>query len=433
MQQPQTLSKPSFKLPFQRVLAILFSISAVLTMAQACNIPGLGNRNSQNTQKANLSLGIIKHTTLANGQKGFARANAGNDENLQTQQQLLTQNSVIKIQRVSKDELFILTPTRGLFKSENAGAFWNRVYILPVNTSKIPQKSSLSTQEIAETTKILAPNNKLVIRDFVVSPIDPNIIFVAGQQDGLGKIFRSTNGGQSFEESYSEVQNNTAVNFLSIYPNNTRNIYAYTAGSNLIQSNDLGQTWTKIKDFRSKPVQFGFIAEESNLFYTIFKENGFNTSVDGGLNWKVANIFKDQESSNTSSKSNKNPGNFSFAVQDKVAQGGAGWLLVANNRLWYTSNLNQEIEEVSLPFESQAQNITAIAIDPVLGKQRMLIAIGKDLFETLNAGESWQKKDITIEGELGNISNIVIEPTNTQDYYLTLINPELKRVDGIYQ
>lgn len=429
----------------QKILVILFTTSAVLSMAQSCSIPGLGGGNRS---QAPATLGILKYTTLGNGQMGFARANAGKDDNGQTQQQLLTPNSIIKTQRIDEKTIYALSFNRGLYKTENGGGFWNRIYILPFDATKVPQKSSLTPQEITDTNSLLAPNNNLLIRDFVVDENNPKNIFVAGQQNGFGKIFRSTNGGTSFQSSFTEVKTNTSVDMLAIFPEpsfNGFNIYAYTGTSNLIQSTDLGQTWTKIKDFQSRPVAFGFIKEEGNAFYTIFKQEGFSISTDGGFSWAVANKFLNTSSSSSNNTNNnssssikegKNPGEFTFAVQDKVAKSDfgdkAGWLFMANNKLWYTKNLKEPVEQIGLPFEGEQQNITAIAIDPIAGKNRMLVAIGNQLFESQNGGLSWFKKDIQIDGTIGSISSILIEPTKPEDFYLTLINPQLVKKDGVY-
>jgi photosystem II stability/assembly factor-like uncharacterized protein len=152
------------------------------------------------------------------------------------------------------------------------------------------------------------------ISDVVIHPTNPNIIYVTAQgaQYAPSKergIYRTTNGGKSWENILS-VNENTGASSLSMDMTNPRILYASMwqhqrypwfmesggEGSGLYKSNDGGDTWKKMKD--GLPKVFGKSgisvsrANPERVFAVIEaegKKGGVYRSDNAGKTWNQVN------------------------------------------------------------------------------------------------------------------------------------------------
>src|SRR6266481_3349907 len=135
----------------------------------------------------------------------------------------------------------------GIYKSTDAGKSWTHLG----SEKGVPDKGSL--RDAQQITAIL------------VDPKDPNRVFVAAAGHPYGPnmergVFRSTDGGQTFQKVLYKDENTGAAD-LAFDPTNPQTIYAvlwaarvapwevrsggsiYIAGSGLYKSTDGGSTW----------------------------------------------------------------------------------------------------------------------------------------------------------------------------------------------
>ena len=152
------------------------------------------------------------------------------------------------------------------------------------------------------------------ISDVIIHPTNPDILFVAAQGAQYGPsedrgIYRSTNGGQSWEKVLY-VDTITGASSLSMDMNNPLILYAAMwqhertpwtitsggANSGLYKSTDGGTTWDKME--KGLPKEFGksgisVSRANSDVVYAVIEaegeKGGVYKSVDAGKTWKQTN------------------------------------------------------------------------------------------------------------------------------------------------
>lgn len=428
---------------YTRIAIVTLTIVAILGTASSCSIPGFLNNNT--TQ---ITYGVIKKDPAVRAD-GFVRANAvvGLDGN--TDNQGLSGLSTLKIFRVDKSKLFILTKEKGLFKTENGGQTWTRIYLIPVGSS-----NSDNNARQKEITAQIASNDALEINDFAIDSLAPQVIYISVLEGGFGKIYQSLDEGKNFKEIYSEVVKDIRVLFLTVDPLNSSNIFAILEEGALLRSLDSGLSWQKVRSFRDTPVQIGFVPEFNNLFFVLFERDGLAYSNNTGTSWEVLALTKAASEIGENQPKDGLDINFNqnkkFGRYEKIIPVTAGityrsngsvnnptgknpWLLVADKQMWYSSDAGNDFKKLVLPLQSEQANIYDVAPDPNSGLNRILASVDNRLFITTNQGQSWNTQDnINLSTAIGNISQILIEPENTEVFYLTLVNPKASRNNGLF-
>ncbi|MBL8030667.1 MAG: hypothetical protein JNN11_05470, partial [Candidatus Doudnabacteria bacterium] len=106
------------------------------------------------------------------------------------------------------------------------------------------------SQDSGETWKNIL--NKINVYDFGINANDTKVIYAAGAFGGVGKVLKTTDGGKSWVQKYSEAVETTPVRSMAINPSNQNNIIIGTESGNVIRSNDGGESWQFIKNFQSR-------------------------------------------------------------------------------------------------------------------------------------------------------------------------------------
>jgi photosystem II stability/assembly factor-like uncharacterized protein len=423
----------------QRFFILIVTGLTILTTAQSCSGLNLGFGNPLS---APIILGILKHDPSIKSD-GFGQINSVNTISGSKDVQGLSSLSGSKITQITKDTLMLLTKSKGLFKTTNGGRDWERKYIYSINSDEKDEKKK--TQDISDK---INKNDSFTPSDFSIDKQNAQNIYISGKtSDKVGKIYNSTDGGDTFKLAYSEVQSDIGVNFITTDPSNPLRTYATLDGGSLIRTLDGGSTWSKIQNFKESPIQMGFNPDKNTL-YLVFRTLGVAFSGDDGQNWAFQSITKEQLPEKTGEKGNSGTGIFSsntnnqnqFSTFEKIIpiqnnDGNVnGELLIADSQLWFSGDIKTPFRKLVLPLQADQQNILDVTYDKNKGLDRILVSVGNKLLETKNRGDSWNSQDkIGLTSKIGNIGQILIDNDNSETIYLMLLDPKLKKVSGRFE
>ena len=294
----------------------------------------------------------------------------------------------------------------GIYKSINAGAWWNlidsfpaggsirSIAFYPQNTNIIyvaRYKSLLVSMDGGGSWTPLNPDNNLDLCNIlVIDPLSPSTIYAGTSYRG---VFKSTNSGGSWAAINSGL-NATRVSSLAIDPLNPDTVYAGTYGNGVFKSTDSGSSWISASTGLRPDENISSLAIDplntttiyAGLHCFIFK------STDGGTSWSL--IF-----------TANGGGDFKWIAIDpknsltlyagmeyglygliKSTNGGVSWSL--------------------LPADA-----SCIAIDPQ-NTATIYAAIGERIYKSTDGAISWD-----ICGSISLITAIAINPINTAIIY----------------
>jgi photosystem II stability/assembly factor-like uncharacterized protein len=198
-----------------------------------------------------------------------------------------------------------------IFRSADAGAIWTETDFPPIQLRAIKAapisqcQTTSATQENGEeshtvyvgtnigiyksedgleTWSLLGPIGEKV-NAIAVDPANPCILFL-GTGDGIGKIFKSTDGGETWEQKYSY----TEMKVILIDVDNSDYIYA-GGHDGFFRSTDGGENWERITIGSRDPNEFSDLAMtpagySPKTIYAIGPPNNVYESTDQGDNWE---------------------------------------------------------------------------------------------------------------------------------------------------
>ncbi|MFQ5537300.1 MAG: hypothetical protein ACE5GJ_07590 [Gemmatimonadota bacterium] len=175
--------------------------------------------------------------------------------------------------------LFGPNDERGVFRTTDGGATWERVLYVDENTGAI---------------------------DIVMDPSDPNTLFAAMYQrhrtvfgfsaGGPGSgLYRTTDGGETWTELTRGLPEGDKGRIgIGIYRRNPHIVYALVEsraqGRGLYRSEDRGESWEKVSGRNPRPMYFSLVrvdpTDESRVYLGGVQ---FSISDDGGRTWMEGN------------------------------------------------------------------------------------------------------------------------------------------------
>jgi len=281
----------------------------------------------------------------------------------------------------------------GLCKSTDAGGHWQ---LLP----------RTGTKEL----HITAERNKS-IRAIAVDPTNSDIVY-AGTP--LGKIYKSTDGGQNWAAVYepkspdpapphphprtgnahSDKPHDGTIYSVAVSPSEPATVFACTADAGLLISEDSGQSWRPL-DTPKRAASVAIAANDPKVIYATFFSDGIRKSSDKGHTW--TDISAGLEAGASMKEIVVSPQN----ANDVYVIGAKGWngLFYASHdggATWMRSNQIHPDREAdpTLPEETANGKTTALStptnlsINPKNPKQLFISANWRSCISN-DAGATW--------------------------------------------
>ena len=188
-------------------------------------------------------------------------------------------------------------------------------------------------------------------------------------------------------------------------------------------------------------------------FYFLFEKAGLATTKNG-LKWELNPIYKydkdkieetkkslqDQAIANVQKFNEEILKNLpTFTSYQKLIpvfnRGDAdkqSFILLADSGMYIGQSLSAPFVEVkNIPVQDSKLNINDVVVDPLLGLDKIYIAVGNKLLESVNRGNTWKVRSTGIDG-LNNINQILIDKTNPEVIYLGLGEGQKKSGVGFF-
>lgn len=336
----------------KKIFVLLLGLSLI---GAACDPFGSGGT---------VRVGIVK---TANGGVDWQSANVIEGTN---QQSLNRSISKLKYQRDNR-VLYASSYEGGLFKTDDAAENWQEVL------GQVP------------------------VYDFAFSPNDHQIIYAAGYLNDRGRLFKTLDGGQSWNDVYVDAGEENPVRAIAVNPTNSEQVIIGLGKGLVILSENAGQTWRQVANYNGRVNQ---IFWQDYGLYVVVKERGVFRSTDGALSFEEIsqNIDRDDNRQGLSL--------FGTSISDYrqigLTENGQTIYLTANNGLYRTTDGGQSWNYVSMPYRQTDAAPHAVSIAPN-DSSILYVSSGSVVFRSNDSGFAWAISDTQTSGL---ITSFAIDP-----------------------
>lgn len=291
--------------------------------------------------------------------------------------------SVLKFEPGSRDTILAGSYTGGIYRSNNNASTW---------------------------VNILA---NLQVYDFAFSPAATGTIYAAGLQGSKGKVLVTTNGGASWQDTYTEGSDGNTVRAIAVDPNNAKRILIGTLTGDIHESLDGGKSWSLKLASADKVNRIRF---QNNSLYAFLSTKGPLKSTDNGKTFlPLASTLTDDSGFLSTLKipglSKQKVSTFS---QVSVSETNANLIYVATDAgLFRTNDEGKNWERIDLPVQNQEVVIRGVYQNP-WNQNQISVAVEGTQYDSQNGGSSWQTQNIKTTGY---INAMLFDPTELRIAY----------------
>lgn len=340
-----------------------------------------------------------------------------------------------------------LPPDAGVFKSIDGGLSWERK--LQVNyPPEVKNKTDLSDKNIfsfavnpedsnivyagseknalyrsedaGETWKECAGaglSPQETIYSIAIDPKNIKNMYLAGiSAYGKGRILKSEDEGQSWQEVYVTLTAGELVNRIQIDYYDTSIVYITTTGGQIFQSANYGRSWTALNRLNAVVDNFVVSQKDTRILFATSGKQGLFKSIDKGDNWQILtdNLNKIE--------AYKKAGTVNVIALDSLDQ-----------QVVYVGFLNGMLKSTDGGATWSAVNIiTPPAILPMKSlvvsqkdSKNIYYTIDSQIYFTNNGAESnWLVRNLSTSRSL---TAVTIDPNNSKVIYVGTFPPPVKK------
>lgn len=347
------------------------------------------------------------------------------------------------------DVLYAAVEYKGVYKSVDAGKTWDKKI---KGLRSYPDKANLQIPCIEQHPLLVIDptNSQRLILTSAASPgtlTDPN--------SESGGVYESVNGGESWQQLFSETMNAWTYEAFAFDPTNSQTMYVGTTAMATSHSEadpdklfvtkgivyktaDSGKNWEElptgfVKDLRAGRIFVSSFDPKHILFTTIAlpantgggqtqsEQTGILESKDGGKTWKTLESLPKDQRAIAQAAMSANFKNMFISVRQSDGQ----------ESLYYST-------DTAHSFTKTNAQVNLFNFDPHDPRGLRLLGLNvyaapRTIFESLDGGKTWSSysqlpKEATSETR---VSNIVWDPTNKDVVYMNGDEGRVwKSVDG---
>ncbi|MBX4205281.1 MAG: hypothetical protein KW788_03825 [Candidatus Doudnabacteria bacterium] len=268
---------------------------------------------------------------------------------------------------------------------------------------------AFKSTDAGQSWKILLTN--ILVADLSIDAQDTSTIYVVGSSDNHGKIVKTTDGGGSWKDIYTEPTTGDSVMSIAVDPTNHMHLLAGLKAGEIIQSLDAGTTWQVAADLHDQVsrVRYGVNKRPYVLAYNY----GLYESKDGSSNFTnlTGTLTNGLVNFNSNFSAVSNFLDLAFDVKQ------TGVLYLATDvGLLRTINDGAEWSYMSMPVRNSVLRTSAIGVNPK-DSNNLYAVVGSTLFKSINGGVTWETKPLPSGQE---VRQILIDASSPNVIYLGL-------------
>lgn len=140
----------------------------------------------------------------------------------------------------------------------------------------------LETTNGGDTWRFINNFQSEKVYGLVLSPDDGRTLYASGVWQGKGKMFKTTDQGETWKEIYTSPQKGPLIISLAIDKKNPQVLYATTSEKEALKSTDGGESWKNIHLADDPILKIAIDVQDSKLLYSITNSGIVYRSKDAG-------------------------------------------------------------------------------------------------------------------------------------------------------
>lgn len=211
-----------------------------------------------------------------------------------------------------------------------------------------------------------------------IDNMDGRIVYASGVWQKRGKIFKSSDSGNTWQEIYTAPSAGPLVISLTLDKKNSNIVYATTSDNQVMKSTDAGGSWKNIYQAPSPVLRVVIDSVNDNLIYFNLLTGGLFRSSDGGSSFTEIskNVFSVEKSSQGISIVETDPSNANIVY----VAGAVGML--------QSKDAGNSWQKIKLLSDSQAFPVKALAVNP-RNPNEIIYGASQATYKSVDAGASW--------------------------------------------
>lgn len=241
----------------------------------------------------------------------------------------------------------------------------------------------------------------------VFDPTSPRVIYASAIYQNRGKIFKSLDKGETWNEIYTSAADGPLIVSLAIDKRNSQVLYASTSDNQVIKSFDGGNSWKNIFQNSQPVVKISLDVDNSNLIYLLATDGGFLKSTDAGGSFSDARGNFSQTFS---------IGGQSYSVLETDPSLGSVLYLAGQSGIIRSADGGITWKKIVALSDSNSFPVTALAINPK-NSNEIIYGAGQATFKSVDGGVNWSTSQFDVKKK---IRFIKYDPNNVSMVFLGL-------------
>ncbi len=250
--------------------------------------------------------------------------------------------------------------------------------------------------------------HSIKVYGLALSPDNPKIIYASGVFKGRGKIFKSDNDGEKWQEIYTSPSLGPLIISLIVDHHNPKIIYATNSINEIFKSVDGGVSWKNIYIADAPVIKMAIDAKDSQSIYAITNSGVAYCSKNGGNDFEKLNKNIDDSLNN---------GNYTFNDL-KVDKIHSQWIYLAGKGgIIQSKDGGKYWKKIKTLNNPEKFPVNALAINPQKDSN-LVYGASQAVYQSKDGGLTWSTFQFDTKML---VRTLVYDPSNPKIVYLGFI------------